>query len=171
MSLDIPKEAIFERSGYGTYFIQSTIFGLATFFACAGLFVDFLINQPLETWGIVLFLSAFYFLFGFVVNYLPRFIRYLAFAFSAYALMFLYMKIGDRADFQASQFMLIFIFIASIGAVFWFFSRPQIKEFNQKVSSVDSKLKTSFYSKLKRRMNRRNGSRAHLTTNLKLKGK
>jgi hypothetical protein len=171
MNLDTTKTVSFERSGYGTSFIQSTIFGLATFFACIGLFLDLLINQPLETWGIVLFLSGIYFIFGFVVNYFPTFIRNVCFVFNAYVLVFLYMKVEDRSDFQTSQFLFIAIFIVSISAIFWFFSRPSSKEFNQQVVALDSNLKTTLYSKLKRRMSRRKGSRAHLTTNLKLKGK
>jgi hypothetical protein len=171
MSLEVSKESNIERSGYGTTFIQSIIFGLATFFACAGLFVDILIHQPLETWGIVLFLSFFYFLLGFVVNYLPTLTRYASLAFSAYAILFLYMKVGDRSEYYPSQFICALFFILSACMVFWFFSRPAAKEFNQEVASVDSDLETSTYSKLKRRMSRRKGSNAHLTTKLKMKGK
>ncbi len=171
MSLDVPNEPTFERSGYGTTFIQSTIFVLATFFACAGLFVDILINQPLETWGIVLFLSVFYFLLGFVVNYLPTLVRYLSLGFSTYTTVFLYMKLGERSGFYISQFNCILLFIVSVSLVFWFFSRPQVKQFNQEISSVDSELETSTYSKLKRRMSRRKNSQSYLTTKLKIKGK
>jgi uncharacterized membrane protein YccC len=171
MSVDVDKKPTFVRTGYGTTFIQSIIFILATFFACVGLFVDILINQPLETWGVILFLSVFYFIFGFVVNYFSSLTRYISLAFSAYVMIFLFMKLEERSGYYLSQFMCALCFSVSVSLVFWFFSRTSAKEFNQEVTRVNSDLKTSTYSKLKRRMSRRNSNRSQLTTKLKMKTK